>query len=123
MKIESVEVIPMNKESIFEETSWIEDEDYGYTDDYKQWAERKSKLIESRDCNYGAASLYEHEICKRAKIYMMHPVIKIGTKIYESRSRRFNSIGEIDIDFDKIALYDIDKNMSTGKIVVRFCEL
>lgn len=102
MQIESVEVIPMNKETIFgdyEESFEV----YGITTDVHKWLK---KQYSDGLSNSTIADGFEDytitkeiiEFAKKQKIFMMGPTAKLGYDVYEPRSFAVESLEEVKLE-------------------------
>ena len=114
-KIESIEVIPMNKESIFDEP-YSEDEIVNIAITYEEWEtfnyNRTNEMNSSSTFNSDFKDEVKDdllEFAKKAKGYMINPTAKIGTKMIVAKTYKANSIEELNekIDPNKIYIYMI----------------
>jgi len=114
--IESIEVIPMNKESIFEEP-YSEDEIFGCSLSYDEWAMKVAPRITTHESKkaddvwYGFGLDYLKEtdqIAAKFKGFMFGPTAKYGKHVLMAKSKKAKSIEEIlEQDFSKCFLYVI----------------
>lgn len=109
-KIESVEVIPMNKESIFGEP-YSEDEYFNVTESFDEWLEFIEKISDS-DIAFDVVTSGELlDIAKKAKGYMTGPVAKYGTHILSAKGRKFKTAKDLEnVDWTKTFVYMFVKN-------------
>lgn len=127
MKIESVEVIMMNKdsESMFGEP-YIEDEFSGITYDFDEWKEfhaNRSKDVYDRRIEIDANDVEVWEFVKSARGYMTAPVGKAGFDVVEARTVSVQSLEDVRFDITDSYIYDITKTKLVGgdvAIKIRF---
>ena len=115
MKIESIEFIPMSKDSIFEEP-YIEDEIVNIAVSYEEWKSFNDNSINERNSNINIDSNLKDEVkedlleyAKKAKGYMICPTAKIGKTMLVSKAKRAENIAHLysSLDASKIYLYMI----------------
>ena len=132
MKIESIQVIPMNKESIFDEP-YVEDEIHGCTLNVKEWEEQVLPRLALPFDEKNIDGLYGHdltpppnvsEIARLFKGYMFGPVAKYGKEVLEARSYTFESFDDVGgCDFSNCFLYTIGKRLHDGNNVIRYASI
>jgi hypothetical protein len=124
MKIESVEVILMNKdsESMFGEP-YIEDEFSGVTYDFDEWKEfydNRTRDIYDRCIKIDANDEDVWAFVKSARGYMTAPVGKLGFEIIEARTVVVHSLEDVRFDVTNSYIYDILKTkLVSGEIVIK----
>lgn len=115
-RIESIEVIPMNKESIFEQP-YSEFEMFACSLSYEDWASRMIPImkgnpdekIEGSFPGMGYDILQEtRQIADKFKGFMWAPTAKYGTNVLMAKHKKFESIQQIlDTDFSNCFLYTV----------------
>lgn len=129
MKIESIEVIPMNKESIFESEELNIFECVSITTSYDEWKVMHDKHLEMIGYipDRSTKSPYFDEICeefaKNHKAFMTAPTAKFGNEVYEAKTRVAETEEELYAFEASGPLYSVLKvfieNTEAGKIVER----
>lgn len=114
-KIESIELIPMNKESIFDEP-YVEDEIVNIAVSYEEWKTFNYNRTNEMNSNSNFNTEFKDEVkedllefAKKVKGYMISPTAKIGTKMIVAKTNKVESIKELNekLDPSKIYLYMI----------------
>lgn len=115
--IESVQVIPMNKETIFEDP-YSEEEIFSCSLLYDEWKEKVLPRISQSDRDgFGLDYLKEtDEIASKFKGFMFGPIAKYKKDILTAKYRKARSVQEIvDQDFSNCFLYVVGGRLN------RFC--
>lgn len=120
-RIESIEVIPMNKESIFEEP-YSEDEIFGCSLSYQEWKQKVAPRITTYESEkadevwfgFGLDLLSETDaIAAKFKGFMFGPTAKYGKHILIAKSRTAKSVEDIlSQDFSNCFLYVVGGRLS-----------
>lgn len=115
MKIESVEVIPMRGESIWEDVKEAFDVSCITTsyDKWKEYSDNQFKMYESMD----ETILYDEEcdiFARKQKAYMLGPVGIFGHTLYEAMTRESDSLDGVVLNgpllsIIKVSVDDISK--------------
>lgn len=115
-KIESIEVIPMNKESIFEQP-YSEFEMFACSLNYDDWASRMipvmtgnpDKTVGEGFRGMGYDLLPEtRQIADKFKGFMWAPTAKYGTNVLMAKHKKFESVQQVlDTDFSNCFLYTV----------------
>lgn len=118
MKIESVEVIPMRGESIWENIK-NDFEVFGITTSYDEWEKVSADNVLLDLDNY-AVTEECFEFAKRQQAFMTAPTAKFGDVLFVSRTRRAKSLDGLKIDGPLHQVYQIEvDDIDAGKTVER----
>lgn len=127
IEIESVTVIPMNKESIFGEP-YSEFEMFNCSSSYKEWEEKVGSRLELNNNTetaqyFGLTRIPETEmIANEFRGYMFGPVAKYGTLVLMAETKQFDSLRDLlNDDYSNCFLYAIGK-ISFGRDEKDFSE-
>jgi hypothetical protein len=126
-KIESVEVIPMNKESIFEDEQYIDDETYGVTNNKDEWMVAIQDQFDKMSVLGGGKGVIGGDerldaFVDSVDTYMLAPAAKMGTSILLAKARKIESLDTLsELDPKRVALYYITE--FDNCYVVRYAEL
>jgi hypothetical protein len=120
MKIESVEVIPMSKDSKWEETQEPY-EVFGVTTSYSEWlvdSIEKSSL----GCNGQEFEMDSNciEFAQKQSVFMTAPTAKFGNTLFVARTRLTPSLKDIRLDGPLYRVFTVKvDDIEAGKIVTR----
>lgn len=118
MKIESVEVIPMRGESIWEDIK-NDFEVFGITTSYDEWEKVSANNVLLDLDNY-AVTEECFGFAKQQQAFMTAPIAKFGDVLFVSRSRRARSLDGLKIDGPLYQVYQIEvDDIDAGKTVER----
>jgi hypothetical protein len=111
IKIESVQVIPSRKDSIFED-DFVEEtfECYSFTTSYQNWLGEFSE----HDYQYNF-DLSCREFAKRQNIFMTGPTAKFGKTVYVAKSLQTKSLEDFPINGPLYRVYKIKVWKDTKK--------
>lgn len=122
MKIESVEVIPMRKDSIFEE-KYEDTFDCTITTSYEEWLEPMMNIIDKNN-DLGLESIFSEfdsvceEFAKSQKAYMIQPAAIFHSTMYIAKTSQVEK-EELYAISNKGPLYMVYKMKNSGKYMLR----
>ena len=131
MKIESVEVIPMRKDSIFEDETLQQFECISITTSYDEWKLHHDKYMKEYQKFQTTAPHPEFdEHCERfakgQSAFMLAPVAKFDQSMYEVRTKSVENPDQLFMFADSGPLFSIEKiyleDKEAGKTIERLYE-
>ena len=120
-------IIPMTKESIFEEPC-DDFEIYGVTEDFEEWVKNNRKLVQGlKVSNFNCELTQEmvEFVSNNFYHFMLRPVAMTENGVLLSQSKRFSSLEEVKSNFEKytnkVFLYHFYKDLNKREYAVIFC--